>query len=358
MNEALQNIAQLLGKTLSEIGRDLYVIAAFLDEKKNKGLKTYEIDRFAKTELRELPTYFFKPEYEEVYQNVLFFKKSDRWSDNEGWMIRKTPNWRISWRLRWGEYCPEQKALVDQWEAEEAARLAAESQKPKRKETRFHQGDFEQFKTDEIAYRAACMQLLAMRAAYRWQQTHNRQQVEHWRGMHYMYDKQFRIFVDELWYRTMAQPDPAVHKSKKKQKEAVADFAKAQSYFLEAHLGMTFILYDEQITASRTYSIDHIVHQFFTPEFIDQAVKSAEEPDLYVDLEHKPKRPLQSAVVRWLPDHEVIGAFMKFLNEDHDPKSFEYEDKRKILETLRRMYAQAVGQRPFDDLPTISGSNE
>lgn len=314
MSDVLQNIAQILDKTLEEIGRDLYTISLFLDEKKNKGFRVSEIEHFAKGELRDLQTYFLKQEYEQVYLDILFFKKPDRYSYTDGWMIRKNPPWRISWRLRWGEYCPEQKILVDQWEAKQNALKAAEDQKPKRKNNNFYQGAFEEFSTHEIAHKAACMFVLSLRAAYRWQQSSNRNEVVYWRGMQDLYVLQFRIFIEELWYRTMAQPDPAVHKSKKKQKAAAADFAKAKDYFLEDHLGWSFNVYDEKIAASRSYSVDHLVHQFFTPAFIDQAMKSAEEPDLYVDLEHIPKQPLETALVRWLPDHELVSSFMKFLN--------------------------------------------
>jgi hypothetical protein len=347
VSEVIENIAKLLEKPLSELGRDIYTIAAFCEEKGNKGYTVGQIEQFAKAEKRELPTYFLKEEYEAIYLDILFYKREDRHSDFYGWMIRKRPNWRIGWRTLWGREVPELKTVVDEWESAETKKAEEEAAKPKRKNERFPQGDFESFTTIQIAYRAACMDVLYQRYERRYHQ----QRVSEWKDspagyLHNIYRQQWFLLIEELSYRTQGSPDPKHYRSKKALTAAVADFEKAKD-FIERVEAFGF----EQ------FNPKDITGYFFSPGFVTQAITSAEEPDLRVDMEHLPKQPVESGVVRWMPDYEVVTAFMKFLDEDHDPKSFEYEDKKNILATLRRLLANAKGQRATDDVIKIGDTH-
>lgn len=348
MSEVIENIAKLLEKELSVLGQDIFTIAAFIEEKGNKGFTAGQIKQFAEAEKRELPTYFLKEEYEAIYKDILFYKREERHSDIYGWMVRKRPSWRVGWRTLWGRHVPELKVSVDAWEKEETQKAAEEAAKPKRTVEKFAEGVFDNFTTIEIAYRAACMDVLENRCFERW--TGSRRSDPYFRYMANVYSDQRRLLIEELKYRADGgAPDPRYYRGKKKLAAAVEDFAKANEFVKKSvHRASGFV----------EWNVSELTTHFFSPAFIKQATISAEEPDLRVDMEHLPKQPVEQAVVRWMPDYEVVTAFMKFLDEDHDPKSFEYEDKKNILATLRRLLANAKGQRASDDVMKIGGTDE
>jgi hypothetical protein len=329
MNETIEKIAGELSVTPAQLATDLWFVANWIDENRNRG---FSLEQLRATGV-ELQTYMLVDSAFAVLDGIVFERfdgpKSRRYS--EGWMVRKNPNWRVTWRTRFAEYAPDKVLLIDQWQAEQEAAKAAEESKPKRKVEGMHgEGYFESFTSLQIAYRAAVAHVLMRRyREMRW----NRGYLDRgaWRYMAATWQQQWETMIGELRYRTEAEPEP--RSSKKKTREAVEDFAKAK----------------ELVEAGTSY--------FFSPEYVEQVLSAVEEPDLTVDFEHLPRQPLEKTPVRWLSDRQVIESFLQFLAEDHDPASFEYEDQKLVLETLRKTYARAKGQKIDDKEIKIETNN-
>lgn len=343
VNEIIENIAVTLEKSVGELARDIWTLAEFLESRGNKqGMYKWTIESIAKTEGRDIPSYFLKDECDAAIQGIIFESGEGygRRRESNGWMVRKKPHWKVTWAERYGDIDPEQKATALK---DEAARLAAEEEanRVKRKEERFCQGRFEEFKTMQIAHRYAVADVLQQRYRQRvWDQSRLDEGNSPAAYLASVYSREMRLMQGELEYRAGgALPDPAFHTSKKKLKAAGEDFEKAKLFI--------------EITEARGFSFTQeldITSHFFTKAFVKAAIASAEEPDLRVDFEHLPKDVPENTPVRFQTDREMIRDFMRWATEQNDTDSFEYEDVKMILSTVRKMYARARGQKTGEDV--------
>jgi hypothetical protein len=325
MNEAIDRICEALGVTAEQLAADIHAFASWVEEGGNKGVLMYEIEQRNQRD-DKLPIYFLdEAKCREALDGIMFYAEPKRKSDYSGWYVRKKPHWKSVWAERFAL----ENELGQKVRAElEAARLAEEERnRVKRKEEWFSQGRFEDFDTFAIAYRAAVAAVMYRRhsdgywsydnnafgystesdnsvskyMAATWQREHNR-------------------MMNELEYRTKAAPEQRT--SKKKTLAAVEDFAAAAKF----------------IEAGTEY--------FFSLDYIRQCLSSEAEPDLRIDPEHLPRQPLDKEPVRRLTDSQVVRQFMKFVADNTDENSFEYQDIQLIIGELRKKYARARGQSP------------
>lgn len=319
----LVELAASLDKDPVTIAADVYKLARYLDESGNKGASRHALETV------NMPVYFLTDEYAGIWRDILFHGEGSRKRDYSGWGVRRRPDWRVAWGERYGWENAIGQTLIE--EAHAAALVEHESRRVKRSNETFTQGRYEDYTSEQIAYRFATSDILMRRyeRLYR-----SRRASSDWKSDVYGYlmnvwMQQNLHMQKELEYRTKA--DPAPRSSKKKTEAARADFHQAQKY-LDAGTGY-----------------------FFSPEFVQEAIDSAEEPDLRVDFDHLPKLPADKMPVRWLTDGQLVQQFMAFLTKaESDKASFEYEDTRLIMDSLRKMFARAKGQKP-DDGETIIG---
>lgn len=346
VSDVIANIAATLEKPVDELARDIWMLAEFLESKGNRGMSTGLIEAVVKTQGINIPFYFLKDECEAAFHGIIFesfegYRRHKQRKSN-GWMVRKKPHWQITWAEMYGDLDPDRRAAILKSDEEKNA-FEEDSNRLKRRVGHFSEGDFEEFTTMQIAYRAACADVLRERCEYRWRKYGSFGLEDPGRFMQRVYFCEWTLLIEELVYRSKGpQPDPRYHRSKKALREAAEDYQKAKQF-----INRTVVKGFEQFEQFDAFGItDH----FFSKEFVKQAIESAEEPNLSVHFEHLPKQPVGKVPVRLQSDRELIQDFMKFVTDHQDADSFEYEDIQSILSTVRKMYARAKGQRTGEDV--------
>lgn len=319
MVTSIPDIADSLSISTEQLAADIYKVARYLEDTGNKGVSRHTLKSL------ELSTEFLLEPYSPAWEGILFFAVGSKRRDFDGWGVRRRPvNWTIAWGERYGWQTEIGQALIE--EAETAARVEHEARRVKRHNDTFTQGRFEDYATEQIAYRMAASDILMRRYGrlYRARRHSADWQTDIYGYLMRVWMQQNLHMQKELEYRTKA--DPEARSSKKKTEAAHADFQQAQKF----------------LDAGTSY--------FFSEEFVRQAIESEAEPDLRVDFDHLPKQPADKTPVRWLTDGQLVTQFMTFLTQaENDTTSFEYEDTRAILKTLRNMLARAKGQKISDE---------
>lgn len=319
---SLPDLADALDKSIEDIASDVYKLAMYLESIGNRGVSRHALVQV------QMPVYFLTDVYLGIWRDILFFAEGSRKRDFDGWGLRRRPHdWRIAWGERFGWSSDIGQQLIE--EAHAAALVEYEAKRVRRHNETFAQGRYEEYTSEQIAYRMAVADILMCRYSHMY---HTREKSRDWHDNAHGYSmrvwmQQNQHMQKELEYRTKAEPE--ARSSKAKTEAARADFAHAKK-FLDAGTGY-----------------------FFSLEFVQQAIESAEEPDLTVDFDHLPKLTTNKTPVRWLTNGQLIAQFMAFLAESNDPQSFEYEDARKILDTLRKMLARAKGQKISDNKESL-----
>lgn len=187
----------------------------------------------------------------------------------------------------------------------------------RRKQDFFSGGAFSQYSTFDIAYRAACADVL--RGWYGHQYGFMRGNFNQSKEAMHVWGEQYSILSNELKYRVHA---PAPEKeSKKKTKEAAEDWAKAAEYLEKGTL------------------------YFFSREFLRVVTASPEYPDLTIEPEHLPKLPPEKTPVAWKSDRDLLAEVITWLNAELDPFSFEFEDRKTFIDMARRWLAASRGEK-------------
>lgn len=322
-HELIEQLARDRDITPAQLGDDIYRTAKFIDDGGNKGINQRDITLRQRIDPDAPVDYILEAAYRDILEGIMFFSSASDW--NKGWYVRKKPNWREAFLIKFGGYGGETVALataeLEAIRTEVQAKIDAEEARPKRERSGFTQGHFEEFSSRQIAYRAAVADVLRRR--YR-NMALRLYEVGEWRNQYLAYlgkvwDGEYRAMLDELLYRMKAEPVP--RGSKRKDKKAVVDFGEATKY------------------------LDAGTAHFFSPAFQQQAVEAAEEPDLRVDFETLPKMTTGEAPVRYLSDRDVITKFMNLLSDDFRKDAFEYEDTEAIMVQLRRMLARRLGEK-------------
>lgn len=294
-------------------------VAAWLEAQGNKGFTIREIDRAG------LPTWFLNRDHKYKLEGVIFIN-----SEGDVFCRKNPQNWKLAWADKYRNmhrYFLPIWEKIDQVDAEIAA-AEAEAQKPKRIHTNFSLGRLEDFSTVHLAYHMAVLDVMVQRCTYRRLRQLQNFDDNYIAMLNNLYVRERLIISDELNYRLDAEPEP--RSSQKKTREAKADWAKTP----------------ELLAGGTRY--------FFSQEFITQAVEDVEEPDLRVDFEHLPKLPMAKMVVRWQRDYEVVQSFFRWLDEEHEEGSFEWEDRQMMIANLRKMYARIKGQT-LEDVAVMVG---
>lgn len=140
MNEAIEAIAKLLDKTPTQLGEDVFSLAALIEAQGNKGYELSDLAKFAEREdlAVQVQTYFLRDKlHADCYASILFYATGGgsrgrrRRYEAEGWMVRKNPHWKIGWLELYGDtdsthVADIQRAEQERIAAEEAALAAAE----------------------------------------------------------------------------------------------------------------------------------------------------------------------------------------------------------------------------------------
>jgi hypothetical protein len=348
MDETIKNIAAALEKPVDELARDIWTLADFIESHGNKPDRDiYTLNKIAETEGVVIPVYFLKDECDAAITGIIFesFDGYGKRRTSNGWMVRKKPHWKVTWAERYGEI---DQAKRDAALAEDAARKAAEEEakKLRRVRDRFAQGYFEEVTTIDIAYKYAIADVMQQR--YYWQYVESFRKSEPAAYLCRVYIEQMDQMGEELKYRVGgAAPDPSYHRSKRAMDRAIFDWKKAETFVKRVELH-GFV----------DFKFEDITGHFFTPEFVKTAIHSAAEPDLRVDFEHLPKGTPEQTPVRRMKDHELVDDFMRFIAANPDEQSFEYEDTRLIIDTLRKIYARAKGQKTGDEVIISKDADE
>ncbi|TXH56113.1 MAG: hypothetical protein E6Q97_07210 [Desulfurellales bacterium] len=320
--EFLEGIATDQGRTVEAMGEAVYQIAGWLDTMGNKGMLIRFFDDALPKDVIE------KNAHSPAWEDILF-------KNNDGqWYARKRPHWTTAWGVRYG-WDSEIGQTILALHHEEALDIHAkvlaffENQKPKRIAEKIGGKRAEELTTMQVAYAGAVATLMEERA---WHRLGSMGFDDAYDLLRWHYSVLRRDARAELEYRTQSSPEE--RSSKKKTAAAVADWKKA----------------GELLQAGTAY--------FFSQEFFKQAVESAQEPDLQVDFEHLPKLPLEQTPVRWMNGADLYRQFMKWVDAECDPNSFEFEDKMAIMRQLRAMFARAKGQKTDEEIAISAGNSD
>jgi hypothetical protein len=334
--ELIQQLAKEHGIAPDQLGADIYRTAKFIEDGGNKGLTKRDILLRQAIDPEAPVEYILEDAYRDILEGIMFFNNARDWV--KGWYVRKNPNWREAFLIKFGGYGGQAvvaaTAELEAMRAESQAKLDIEAARPKRDRATFSQGHFEEFTSQQIAYRAAVAEVLHRR----YQRMANRLYETGERRDHYItylawvWKAEYRAMLDELLYRMKGEPVP--RGSKRKDSKAAWDFGEATKY------------------------LDAGTAHFFSPAFQEQIVESAEEPDLRVDFEKLPKMALAESPVRYLADRDVITKFMHLLSDDFQKDAFEYEDTKLIMEQLRRMLARRLGEKVEQPVTISKGDDE
>lgn len=363
--ETLQEIAQRLEVTLEALAADIYTLCAWMEKEGNRGYSELQLKEAA------LPTYFLTAD-KALLDDMLFHaipgKKKGEYS---GWGVRRHPMlghvmaWEVNWLRRFQhleiELVKQVKAKIEDarnpsikegaWvkyqdevyqvkrimqggiyfvesiygDTQMPTRMEIELvHAPRRKRETFSGGHFSQYTTFDIAYRAACAEVLA-----RWYQCGfmNREESTKRTYPHKacaaQWYHEYNVLMDELIYRMHAAPP--IESSKKKTQATAADWAKAEAY--------------------RKNPVPH----FFSKDFVDAVTQSPEYPDLAIDPEHLPKLLPEKTPMKWKSDREIFADLATWLNAEIDPDSFEFEDRKTFVDMARRWLMTAKGEKATHD---------
>ena len=137
--------------------------------------------------------------------------------------------------------------------------------------------------------------------------------------MRHVWADQVRMMQSELEYRTAAQPKE--RSSKKKTVAAKRDFRRA----------------NEALVAG--------VGQFFSDDFVEMVGDTAFPFNVaHLNYEQLPEYAPENKPIKWMSDRELVNDFMGFITEDFDADSFEYEDRKLLMDNLRKQFARIKGQ--------------
>jgi hypothetical protein len=317
----IQAVANLLKIPLEKFAQDVFDVCAFLETNGNSG---YELTALVSANAREdvrLELYWMNPGVlGDALEGICFYSKPSRNSDYSGWYVKRRPQirevwaWRVQWLATFGGESETGKQIQQQIETEQTI----EANTPKREHNRWW---LETAPTVEIAHMWAASMLLA-HFFYGEYGEHSKMRnasssFQRWIAATWM--EEANIMRSELEYRFVAEPQD--RGSKTKTNKARADFRAAKD-FLESGI-------------DGIYGWDY-----------QNMVKTAAFPfDLGVDFDHLPEPAPENKPIRFMKDHELVTSFFKYLDEDYEQGSFEWEDRNLLLDNLRKQYARIKGQK-------------
>lgn len=321
----IQAIANLLSAPLEKFAQDVFDVCAFLEANGNSG---YELTALVSANAREdvsLELYWMNPGVlGDALDGICFYSKPSRSSDFSGWYVKRRPQirevwaWRVQWLATFGGESETGKQIQQQIETEQTI----EANTPKREHNR---RGLEDYATAEIAHRWAAAWLMAEFFYGEWgeHQKMNNASRDFQRWIAAVWLDESTVMRQELEYRLVAEPQD--RGSKTKTNKARADFRLAKD-FLDA--GPTSI---------------------YTKDFYEAIIRAKLPFDLGVDYNNLPEPAPENKPIRFMKDHELVTSFFKYLDEDYEQGSFEWEDRNLLLDNLRKQYARIKGQKVEKD---------
>lgn len=310
--EQIVKLAENDGVTFNELMTAIFTMAKMLEDSGNRGVSVRELEEFLSKINASKAIMFLNLKYDVAWDGILFHADGKKKHDPKGWMVRKSPHWKLKWAERVGWDDPIAQEIVQEQHQTALRENEAYNKARKRPKTVIDHYELDAMSDMVLAHRilqvANLMPDLANATASV-------------RFMWVMYSQIRMALSAEFVWRWLYHPDEKVRNKLSK--------------FIDMHW------YHHHSTDIHIFNTMHIVrtdwiakHIYGTVEPVDTVWDERDESDLPV--------PTRLSEVERMSEKQVIMKFWRLLTDsDAEAMSIPPKDKTKIVERLRALLKNA-----------------